>query len=245
MAGAIPALGSVANTLEDAPPHLLEIVMVADTGGTMQVFYDRGLGVSEADSVNAALAPSPEAHTYQLPIPLGSYRLLRIDPNGRAGRYEVRSMRILNSAGDETARIPLDEIRAGAQVSLEPATDGGVAIVTTPDANDPQVLYEPSRAAAAGTGSHGSSSRRHRGTLTALAVLLLATLLDRSTALAAALTAMIGVTGRRPYLAVVMAGVLGVAGGHVSVAARTQPGGARQRPHQRPVRPTAVQPRHH
>ena len=68
MAGAIPALGSVANTLEDAPPHLLEIVMVADTGGTMQVFYDRGLGVSEADSVNAALAPSPEAHTYRLPF---------------------------------------------------------------------------------------------------------------------------------------------------------------------------------
>ena len=70
MAGAIPALGSVANTLEDAPPHLLEIVMVADTGGTMQVFYDRGNGVSEADTVAAPLAPSPEAHTYQLPIPL-------------------------------------------------------------------------------------------------------------------------------------------------------------------------------
>ena len=209
MAGAIPALGSVANTLEDAPPHLLEIVMVADTGGTMQVFYDRGLGVSEADSVTAALAPSPEAHTYQLPIPLGSYRLLRIDPNGAAGRYEVRSIRILNGSGDEAVRIPLDEIRAGAQVSLERATGGGVAIVTTPDANDPQVLYEPSRALLLAPDRTDLRRAATWGTLTALATLLLATLLDRSIALAAALNAMARMTGRRPYLAVVMAGVLG------------------------------------
>jgi hypothetical protein len=209
MAGAIPALGSVADTLEDAPPHLLEIVMVADTGGTMQVFYDRGNGVSEADSVAAPLAPSPEAHTYQFPLPLGSYRLFRIDPNGRPGRYEVRSIRILNADGDETARIPLGEIRAAAQVSLETVTGGSVAIVTTPDANDPQVLYEPSRALLL---TPGRTDLRRAATwfaLTALAVLVLVILIDRSKALTALLAAMIGMTSRRPYLAVVLAGVLG------------------------------------
>ena len=163
MAGAIPALGSVANTLEDAPPHLLEIVMVADTGGTMQVFYDRGLGVSEADSVNAALAPSPEAHTYQLPIPLGSYRLLRIDPNGRAGRYEVRSMRILNSAGEETLRIPLDEIRAGAQVSLERANGRQRRHRDDARCERSAGAVRTVERAATGARPHGSSSRRHMG----------------------------------------------------------------------------------
>jgi hypothetical protein len=58
LAGAIPALGAIAPTLEDAPPHTLEIVMATGTGGTMQVFYDRGNGVSEADSV---AAPCPSA----------------------------------------------------------------------------------------------------------------------------------------------------------------------------------------
>ncbi len=208
LAGAIPALGAIAPTLEDAPPHVLEIVMVADTGGTMQVFYDRGNGVSEADSVAAPLAPSPEAHTYQLPLPLGNYRLFRIDPNGRAGRYELRSIRILNSAGDEAARIPLDAIRAAGQVSLEPAS-GGVVIVTTPDANDPQVLYQPARALMLAPDRADLRRAVTWGILTALAVLLLVTLLDRIRSLTEVLTTAVGFTSRRPYLAVLIAGVIG------------------------------------
>ena len=209
MAGALPALGSIANTLEDAPPHHLEIVMVADTGGTMQVFYDRGDGITQADSATAPLAPSSEAHTYQLPLPLGNYRLLRIDPNGGAGRYEIRSLRILDAGGDETTRIPLNELRPGAQVSLEPAAGGSVTIVTAADANDPQVLYEPSRGLLVTPERTQLGRAATIGVLTALAVLLLAILLDRSAALVSALAALAGLTSRRAYRAVVMAGVLG------------------------------------
>ena len=209
LAGTLPALGAIAPTLEDAPPHTLEIVMATSTGGTMQVFYDRGNGVSEADSVTAPLAPSPEAQTYELPLPLGSYRLFRIDPNGRAGRYELRSIRILNSAGDEAARLPLDAIRAGAQVSLEPASGGGVAIVTTPEANDPQVVYQPSPAIILAPSRADLGRAATRGILTALAVLLLVTLLDRVGIIAGAVTAGLRFTVRRPYAAVVFAGVLG------------------------------------
>ena len=114
---------------------------------------------------------------------------------------KLRSIRILNSAGEETSRIPLDEIRAGAQVSLERATDGSVAIVTTPDANDPQVLYEPSRALLLAPDRTDLRRAATWGTLTALAVLLLATLLDRSQRPGRCPDrTMFRFTSRRPYL---------------------------------------------
>ncbi len=142
-------------------------------------------------------------------MPFGSYRLLRIDPNVRAGRYELRSIRILSGGGYEAARIPLDEIRAAAQVSLAPAGGGSVAIVTTPDANDPQVVYQPPRALVL---APDRTDLRHAvmwGSVTALAVLLLVVVLDRASGLVGALATIVPFTNRRPYAAVFLAGILG------------------------------------
>jgi hypothetical protein len=209
LVGGVSAVGSIAHTLADAPPGALEIELASSTGGTLQVFYDRGAGFSEAESVTAALAPSDEAVTYRLALPFGRYRLLRIDPNTRAGRYVFGELRIVDARGETVAVLSPDAIRATVQARVERVGAGGFAVTTPPDANDPQLVFAPDRPLLLLPAQANLARVAGLSLAAMLAVLLLATMADRVTAGSTLLGRAVALAGRWPWHAVVCAGVLG------------------------------------
>lgn len=209
LAGGVPAFAVIAPSLEGAPAHVLEIEMAADTGGILQVFYDRGAGISAADTAVVPLAASTEPQVYRLSLPLGRYRLFRIDPNDRPGRYRFTRLRIVDGAGDEVARVPLGALRPALQATVESLDDNGLAITTTLLANDPQLFYEPSPPIVLVPGRADLTRAGWLAAVSGLVVLLLVTLLDRLAWLSALLAKTAHLVRRRPYAAVVIAGLAG------------------------------------
>ena len=84
-----------------------------------------------------------------------------------------------------------------------------MTIVTTPEANDPQIVYEPSRAIILAPSRANLGRAAAWGGVTALAVLSLLIMLDCASGLVSALATIGPFTNRRPYMAIFLAGTLG------------------------------------
>jgi hypothetical protein len=207
LTASIPLAAELVNSFAEGPRHQLEIELSATTAGVLQVFYDRGRGLSEAESGTVRIAASDQPARYRVPLPLGRYRVFRIDPNHLPGRYIVHGLRIVDMAGAVVDVLDPTTLRAEAQVSLEPHAGGGVAIVTTMDANDPQVVYDGVTLVSAAPVADVAGAGRV-GLALMVALLVLATLLDRWAALTAALAATAAWMHRRPATAVAAAGLL-------------------------------------
>ncbi|MGE3887551.1 MAG: hypothetical protein AB7H81_14045 [Vicinamibacterales bacterium] len=209
LAGGIYAIVSVAHTLDDAPPGALEIDLTASANGTLQVFYDRGAGISEAESVTAPIAATPAPHTYRLPLPFGRYRLLRVDPNTGPGRYGFEGLRLVDGRGETVATLTADAIQSTVQATVAPTTGGGFTVTTPPDATDPQVVLAPGAPLLLLPARANLAALAAASLAIALAVIVLAAFADRLTVLAAATSRAAAWAGQRPWQAVVCAGMLG------------------------------------
>src|SRR5262245_14558964 len=113
--------------------------MTSEVPGTLQVYYDTGAGLREADS--AAVLLETERREYELPLPKGVYRLLRIDPGNHAGRYTIEHAAIRRPDGSTFWPIPLGELRPVHQLSLVELTSERLVVDSPPGSNDPQLLY--------------------------------------------------------------------------------------------------------
>src|SRR4029434_3321101 len=102
-----------------------------------------GAGFREADSVAVPL--ETERSEYELPLPKGGYRLLRIDPGNQPGRYTIERAVIRRPDGSTYWSIPLAELRPVHQLSLIERTSERLVVESPPGSNDPQLLYELSR----------------------------------------------------------------------------------------------------
>lgn len=143
LAGGMAAVYSAGGALQDAPPPRLEISLAASRSGTLQVFYDRGLGTSTNDSATTPIRASAQPIVYALPLPLGSIKLLRIDPNDRAGTYVFGAVRIRNGAGEVVAEIPVEKLQPALQTAVASNAARGLVVTTPADATDPQLVYTP------------------------------------------------------------------------------------------------------
>ena len=122
--------------------YKLAILMTSEVPGTLQVYYDTGAGLREADSVAVPL--ETERREYELPLPQGGYRLLRIDPGNQGGRYTIERAAIRSPDGSIYRAIPLGELRPVHQLSLVERTSERLVVDSPPGSNDPQLLYAPS-----------------------------------------------------------------------------------------------------
>jgi hypothetical protein len=124
--------------------YTMLIRMQTATPGLLQVFYDRGTGFSEADSVVESLWPSTEFHDYVLRLPPGVYRMFRIDPGTAAGRYTFESITIRDPRGSTEAVPRLAAIQPLFHLRLVDLKDNRLVVETTRgDPVDPQVLWIP------------------------------------------------------------------------------------------------------
>jgi len=209
LVGAMYAIGAVAHTLDDAPPGAIEIDLASSAGGTLQVFYDRGAGISEAESVTVAIGPSERPVPYRLPLPFGRYRLLRVDPNTGPGRYVVHGLRIVDGRGETVAALSSDDIQATVQAAVESTDAGGFTVTTPPDASDPQLVFAPVAPVLLLPARTNLARVAGIALAIAIALALIATLVDRVARLTSLVQGARAWAGRRPWQAVVAAGVVG------------------------------------
>ena len=123
-------------------PFAIELEMSSPVDGALQVFFDRGGGIREGDSVTTPIHYSAEPTRYRLPLEPASYRLFRIDPNDKAGTYTISAVRLVTAAGQTVAEVPLDALKAAAQASIS-LTPDGLRVDVPAGSNDPQLIFAP------------------------------------------------------------------------------------------------------
>ena len=123
--------------------YTIAIALQSDKPGFLQVFYDTGRGFSEPQSAVSVLQPSDRSHEYQLLLPPGRYRAIRIDPGTVSGRYVIERISILAPGGSVHTAIPLLELKPAYQLSVREQTRDRLIVDAPPGANDPQLLYTP------------------------------------------------------------------------------------------------------
>src|SRR4030095_12795581 len=74
--GVLALIPHLTKAVDKERSYKLAILMTSEVPGSLQVFYDIGSGVREADSVAVPL--ETERREYELPLPKDGYGLLRI-----------------------------------------------------------------------------------------------------------------------------------------------------------------------
>ena len=127
----------------EAERYTIAVALQSDKPGVLQVFYDSGHGFSELQSAVSTLQPSDRSYEYQLFLPAGRYRAIRIDPGTVSGRYVIERISILAPGGSVQTTIPLIELKPVNQLSVREQTRDRLIVDAPPGADDPQLLYSP------------------------------------------------------------------------------------------------------
>jgi hypothetical protein len=135
-------LWSLNNGLSTDHSYTFEIQFASSANGSLQLFYDRGHGITEAESISEIVVAGEVPETLSLALPSGTYRMLRIDPPGAHGRFTIASARIRDWRGVVVQDIPLNDLDTVWQlsrVSLGPP----VVFESPPGSTDPQLHWQP------------------------------------------------------------------------------------------------------
>ena len=120
-------------------PFFFEARLTSSAEGHVQVYYDLGAGISEANSSSRRLQKSDRPALYRLPIPAGECRALRFDPIDRDGTVTLSDARIVSAGGRTVRAIPLPAFRPANQIQSLREAAGRLEIVVTPGGGDPQL----------------------------------------------------------------------------------------------------------
>jgi hypothetical protein len=129
----------------------LSITVLADAPGGLQIFFNNGRGLSEANSARADF-PRGESKIV-LPLPPEALAGIRIDPDASVPHLQLNSV-VFEGSGFSTPPS-LTTLQALNEIASIERTSSGVSISTVPGAADPQ-LHLPV------TGDHGGSVWRYR-----------------------------------------------------------------------------------
>lgn len=120
--------------------YALEVTLSTTAPGRAQVYFDRGADLNEADSSAMFLTGDAAPQALRFPLWPGPLKVLRFDPFDGSGEAILADARIVSRGGHVVYAIPLHATQARDQIGLlEPLENGGVKIVTAPNAHDPSV----------------------------------------------------------------------------------------------------------
>ncbi len=103
-------------TLIERNYFLFSFEMKATNGGLIQLFYDRGAGIRETDSILIPIVPGERFVHYELPLNIVKYRALRFDPTNRPGNISICNVKIKFPFGGAHSTIPVERITAVHQI---------------------------------------------------------------------------------------------------------------------------------
>jgi hypothetical protein len=141
-AGLALGYGIWAGNADAAGPNRLIVPFWTDHATTARVYYDRGQGLSEADSASQNVPSSTGLRDQVFPLPLTPLREIRFDPSEEPGHFKIGQPRLESASGRFVAKFPITAVAPRNQIA-EFHREGNVWLgTTTSDANDPQLTFQ-------------------------------------------------------------------------------------------------------
>ena len=120
-------------------PWRLEVEVGSDHAGLVQLYYDVGRGINEADSSIRTIGAG-ETRVLSFALPCGRYRALRFDPLDRDGTLTLARARVVDGSGRTRVAFAPDQFRRSYQIDRLEVRGDQAIVTTTPGGNDPQLL---------------------------------------------------------------------------------------------------------
>ena len=118
------------------------IEMDSSAVGISQIFFDKGQGLQEQDSISLQVE-RPGFQKYLFPIP-EFIKLIRFDPMGIASLVSIKNAGIENGAGDKLKVFPLHSFKAIQQIDRFDLSKDLLTIQTIESADDPIIIIDDS-----------------------------------------------------------------------------------------------------
>lgn len=106
---------------------------------TAELYYDRGYGLSSANSVRANIREDGQFHEYTFKIPR-NIRNLRFDPSMKAGTVVIRKMRLTDRFGNVLQTFRPHQLLPAWEIRSFDFSAEGLTVKTADKATDPQIL---------------------------------------------------------------------------------------------------------
>jgi hypothetical protein len=122
------------------PAATLTIEMQSSVTSHAKVFFDTGKGLNESESDRREVTGDRESHRLYFPFPAKTVRSIRFDPIEAAGIVELRSAVVERPSHEIVRRFDVTRISPLNQIASLSVQDKIARVVTTEEANDPQLL---------------------------------------------------------------------------------------------------------
>ncbi len=124
------------------PGLQLEFDLNSSSSSNVQLFWDFGTGISQAQSVRRDYEPHTGEQTIRFPLPLQPVHALRFDPREGGGQLRIRAIKIADSAGRLVRALPLDSLTAEHDIESLEVTDNILVVTMPPNAADPILMFK-------------------------------------------------------------------------------------------------------
>ncbi len=109
--------------------YFFEATLSVDSGRDLQLFYDRGRGYSEADSVHSTIEPGPVRQTCRFALPFGTFRSFRLDLASGPVRATIAKLRVIAPDGSPVLDFPPDRYATIHQVASQVRDPDGLHVI--------------------------------------------------------------------------------------------------------------------
>ncbi|MDY6991295.1 MAG: SGNH/GDSL hydrolase family protein [Pseudomonadota bacterium] len=117
--------------------HVLYISMKSSVSATAKIYYDRGNGLNETDSLHQSIKKGFSILEFQLPdFPI---HYIRFDPLDKTGYFSISEIKIIDNKNNIIQEIDLSAIQALNQIAQIKFENNVLRVETVKDANDPML----------------------------------------------------------------------------------------------------------
>jgi hypothetical protein len=131
---------------EGVTTSFLDVFLQSSIEGESQLYFNRGQGFNEPDSVRLFVRPESRHGHYRFPLPQATIYGLRFDPFSISGTMRIKGMAIVDGLDNHLQTIDLHQLKPVHQITGFKISDQGLTIVTEKEGDDPQVaiaLFRP------------------------------------------------------------------------------------------------------
>lgn len=125
----------------DRPDYFVEVKLASTTPGSVEFFFDDGLGFRANMSAREILPTGVATKVVRLQVPEGAYRRFRFDPVDTTATVTVDYVRIVDSQGRVVRDLPLTDFQSLNEIHTLQFKNDRLVITTQPQVSDPQLLF--------------------------------------------------------------------------------------------------------
>lgn len=127
---------------QQASISYLQVSFRSSVEGDTQLFYDKGSGFHESDSVKKKAWVDSRFNSFRFQLPPGTFYNFRFDPFPASGTMYLKNMEIINGLGHRLQAIDLHHWQPANQIQKFDFRNNELVIVTEEGASDPQMALK-------------------------------------------------------------------------------------------------------